>query len=172
MRATVSTTTVWYHPANSLIEDDDGGSGRGASIEYVILNVDRSDPEHAVHSTGSVGGGGQRGTGHGGPKGRFRTRRRSYSDRIGVGGGKELTLSKSRGESGQSRQQLDSSKHQEQGWARLATLKISQRLAPMCNDANHLFNHPRWHSALIIRLFSPDPPAGSSAARAPRRWHT
>jgi hypothetical protein len=26
----------------------------------VILNVDRSAPEHAVHSTGSVGGGGQR----------------------------------------------------------------------------------------------------------------
>ena len=44
----------------------------------MILNVDRSAPEHAVHSTGSVGGGGQRGTGHGGPKGAFRTRRRSY----------------------------------------------------------------------------------------------
>ena len=41
----------------------------------MILNVDRSTPEHAVHSTGSVGGGGgQRGTGHGGPKGRFRAR--------------------------------------------------------------------------------------------------
>ena len=37
----------------------------------MILNVDRSTPEHAVHSTGSVGGGGQRGTGHGGPKGTF-----------------------------------------------------------------------------------------------------
>ena len=33
----------------------------------MILNVDRSAPEHAVHSTGSVGGGGQRGTGHEGP---------------------------------------------------------------------------------------------------------
>ena len=33
----------------------------------MILNVDRSTPEHAVHSTGSMGGGGQRGTGRGGP---------------------------------------------------------------------------------------------------------
>ena len=32
----------------------------------MILNVDRSAPEHEVHPTGSVGGGGQRGTGHGG----------------------------------------------------------------------------------------------------------
>ena len=64
----------------------DGGRGRARGrwwvregCQYVILNVDRSAPEHAAHSTGSVGGGGQRGTGgHGGPKGRFRTRRRSW----------------------------------------------------------------------------------------------
>ena len=38
----------------------------------MILNVDRSTPEpcsRAVHPTGSVGGGGQRGTGRGRPKG-------------------------------------------------------------------------------------------------------
>ena len=33
----------------------------------MISNVDRSTPEHAVHPTGSVGGGGQRGTDHSGP---------------------------------------------------------------------------------------------------------
>ena len=34
-----------------------------------ILNVDRSVSEHAVHPTGSVGDGFQRGTGRGEPKG-------------------------------------------------------------------------------------------------------
>ena len=64
MRATVSTTTVWYHPANSLIEDDDlVGQGGVPVCDKAVSNVDRSTPEHAVHSTGSVGGGGQRGTG-------------------------------------------------------------------------------------------------------------
>ena len=58
----------------------------------MILNVERSAPEHAVHFTGSMGGGGQRGTGHGGPKGRFRTRSKPYyltdrtvRTRVGVG---------------------------------------------------------------------------------------
>ena len=58
--------------------------GQGGVVECDIkaLNVDRSTPP-SMQSTplrtrpGSVGGGGQRGTGHGGPKRRFRTRRRS-----------------------------------------------------------------------------------------------
>ena len=37
----------------------------------MILNVDRSTPEHEFHSTGSVWGGGQRGTGRGGPTGSY-----------------------------------------------------------------------------------------------------
>ena len=37
----------------------------------MMLNVDRSTPEHTVHPTGPVGGGGQRGTGHGGPTGSY-----------------------------------------------------------------------------------------------------
>ena len=52
----------------------------------MILNVDRSAPEHAVHSTGSVGGGGQRRTGRGGPKGRFRHRRPRCCSREQQGG--------------------------------------------------------------------------------------
>ena len=53
MRATVFTTTVWYHPATNR--------GRRwwvrEGCQNVILNVDRSTPEHAVHSTDWVRGG-------------------------------------------------------------------------------------------------------------------
>ena len=37
--------------------------GQGGVPVCDIKRRDRSTPEHAVHSTGSVGGGGQRGTG-------------------------------------------------------------------------------------------------------------
>ena len=48
--------------------------GQGGVVVCDIKYVDRSTSEHEVHPSGSVGGVGQRGTGHGGPKGAFRTR--------------------------------------------------------------------------------------------------